>query len=407
MDPSERVRGIYEKHPYPASLGAPSAGLWWQLAPMEWINSVWQSERPSPRRILVAGCGTGLEAFALRRRFPGAEIVAVDFSPRSIAAARDAQEASRRARRIRFLVADLADRRFASLAGGGFDFVSCHGVLSYIAQPGRALRNLARCLKLHGAIYLGVNGAGHFSVGARPFLSALGFDMAELRDGQRLWQALQLGDAILGRAGVSLAKRRPGYLASDLFGPLIHDWPLADWIGVCREAGLHLLGSYETLRSLRPALNSDLYRLLMPRSRAEACELVEMLAPSGFHRLVLSRRRPLNPPWGEPARLLDWRPAITDFYLHRWPRRKGSWNRLRSLKLKSPSTNTLMVLCSPEWEVEILRQSDGKRSLRQILGRIRTSVPSESLCERVYQFYQAMLINLLPPRGAAGSSVAK
>jgi hypothetical protein len=166
---------------------------------------------------------------------------------------------------------------------------------------------------------------------------------------------------------------------------------------MCREAGLHFQGSYETLRRLRPALNGDLHRLFMPRSRAEVCELVGLLGSWGFHNLLLSRRPPVNPPWHEPARLLEWRPVVTDFYLRRWPRRRGSWNTLRRLKLKSPSSNTLMELYSPEWELEILRRSDGKRSLRGILARIPHEVPPASLSERVYQFYHAMLINLLPP----------
>jgi SAM-dependent methyltransferase len=290
-------------------MGVSSARGWWQLAPMEWIQSVWQPQRSSPRRILVAGCGTGLEALALRRRFPEAEIVAVDFSPRSIAAARQSKQSPRPSQPIRFVVADLADRQFASIAGEGFDFITCHGVLSYVARPERALRNLARCLEPDGALYLGVNGAGHFSVGARPFMSALGFDMAEFCDGRGLRNILKLHDTILGEPGNAVAKRKAGYLASDLFGPVIHNLPLKDWVGISREAGLHLLGCYGKLRPLRSALNCGLSSLLKPRSRAEVSELVDMLVPTGFHRLLLSKSRPAEPPWGEPERLLDWRPA--------------------------------------------------------------------------------------------------
>jgi len=395
MNVSGRVREIYEERPYPASMGVSSARRWWLLAPMEWIQSVWQPQQRSPRRILVAGCGTGLEALALRRRFPDAEIVAVDFSPRSIAAARRSKR-SRSSRPIRFVLADLASRQFPSLVEGGFDLITCHGVLSYVSQPERALRNLARCLEQDGALYLGVNGAGHFSLGARQFLSGVGFDTARFHGGRELRRILRLHDAIIEEPANDLARRKPGYLASDLFGPLIHNLPLKDWIGICRQAGLHLLGCYGKLRPLRPVLNSNLHLLLMPRSRAEVCELVDMLVPAGFHRLLLSRRRPAEPPWDDPETLLDWRPVITEIYQHRWPRRRGSWRALRSVKLKSPSTNTLMELCAPEWVLEVLRQSDGKRSFREILDGISTPVPSVSLSQRVYQFYQAMLINLLP-----------
>jgi hypothetical protein len=67
------------------------------------------------------------------------------------------------------------------------------------------------------------------------------------------------------------------------------------------------------------------------------------------------------------------------------------------VKLESPSTNTLMELCAPEWELEVLRQSDGKRSFREILDRTPIRPSPRSLCQRAYQLCLAFLINLLPP----------
>jgi ubiquinone/menaquinone biosynthesis C-methylase UbiE len=64
----------------------------------------WCNERTR----LIAGCGTGNEAFAFRDRFPESEIIAFDFSPRSIALARSSQRRLPRKRRIRFMVADTA-----------------------------------------------------------------------------------------------------------------------------------------------------------------------------------------------------------------------------------------------------------------------------------------------------------
>src|ERR1700746_4056500 len=48
----------------------------WELPPLPWIKTIWQRRQPA-NRILIAGCGTGSEAFALRNRFPDAEIVAI------------------------------------------------------------------------------------------------------------------------------------------------------------------------------------------------------------------------------------------------------------------------------------------------------------------------------------------
>src|SRR5205807_6113298 len=97
-----------------------------------------------------------------RRRFPDAEITGIDFSERSIAVAKKLQRDFHR-KAIRFLSGDLTSNQFKKMARGPFDFISCHGVVSYIPHPERALRNLAGCLSPEGALYLGVNGAQHYS----------------------------------------------------------------------------------------------------------------------------------------------------------------------------------------------------------------------------------------------------
>src|SRR3981081_2602296 len=102
-----KIRQTYDKHPYPAADETALTKTSWKLAPMEWINILWKPGRRefAPERILVAGCGTGNEAFALRRRFPKAQMVAVDFSPRSISIAQNLQKRAPEMRDIRFLVA--------------------------------------------------------------------------------------------------------------------------------------------------------------------------------------------------------------------------------------------------------------------------------------------------------------
>src|SRR5439155_7601879 len=93
------VRRIYEKHPYPKPGASASANPKWMLAPLPWMETISGSQSP-PQRILVAGCGTGNEAFALCQRLPEAEIVAVDFSPCSIRQANEVRRKSRRFRNI-------------------------------------------------------------------------------------------------------------------------------------------------------------------------------------------------------------------------------------------------------------------------------------------------------------------
>ena len=106
-DLAKTIREAYERRPYPAVTRDAIRRSPWRLPSFAWISAVAQPSPNPPRRILVAGCGTGSEAFAMRRRFPRAEIVAVDFAERSIRIAQRLQKRSAATRDIRFLQADL------------------------------------------------------------------------------------------------------------------------------------------------------------------------------------------------------------------------------------------------------------------------------------------------------------
>ena len=181
-DIARQVREIYEERPYPTPGQNFVAKSRQQLPPFEWIRSMCALRQPSPKRILVAGCGTGAEAFALQKRFLDAEIVGVDFSSSSVLQAKVLQKRVLPGSRMRLLVGDLTDGKFMNSLGNNFDFISCHGVLSYIPQRARALRNISRCLGADGALYLGVNSAAHFSVKGRPALRALGLELPVMVD---------------------------------------------------------------------------------------------------------------------------------------------------------------------------------------------------------------------------------
>jgi len=395
---ASRVRKIYERRPYPPPALRGTIEKW-SLPSLEWINAV--REKPAalnPARIFVAGCGVGTEAFAFAQRFPDAEVIAVDFSVRSIAAARKLQRRADGGERVRFEVADLSSPHLLDITGDRFDLVSCHGVLSYIPDTAAVLRNFARCLTPAGILVLGVNGASHPSVRWRPVLNAFGIDAGEFREGDRVRQVLRVCDALSIYPPIQIADQDAGYLAGDLFGPLNHALPLAEWNRSFRDAGLHLLGHYHAFFAVRALLNHDLHLAVIPRSRAEIAKLVDVLQPSSFHQLVLSRRPAARIPWDDAAKLLRRRPLLTPLFVARWPRRGGPWRNLRRLTLESPSTTTGVDLRVPEWEVEILRHSDGTQSLRQILEKVRPPVPAKELREAMYLLYLLGVINLLPRR---------
>jgi SAM-dependent methyltransferase len=105
---------------------------------------------------LEVGCGAGKTLAILAAANPDARFVGIDFMPEHIEAAR-AFAASGRLENARFVEADLADVAPAML--GAFDYVTAHGVYTWVAPALRArLVDLASaCLKPGGLLYVSYN----------------------------------------------------------------------------------------------------------------------------------------------------------------------------------------------------------------------------------------------------------
>ena len=317
--PQHLTRQFYNQSPYPPPTHPRSMS--WRLPPLAWILSLDRGPVPKPRRALVAGCGTGSEAFLLQRALKEAEIVAVDFSARSLREARKAQAGSSSLKRIRFMEADLTDSGLSRKVGGDFDLILCHGVLSYIPRPALTLRHLAQCLRPDGLLYLGVNGAAHFSASLRPVLARLGFETSVMPPNQRWRSLIKMWEAVDGGAQSGRMTRLPDwYLGGDFFGPLIHNFPLQQWVEIFHQAGLFLRASYGAHRALRPMVASEATRLFMSCPRAEMCALLNLMHPASFHQLLLTRQPDAHPPWKDAAKLSAWRPAQTGLYQVSRPR---------------------------------------------------------------------------------------
>src|SRR4030095_5153151 len=390
-DIAGQIREIYQEQPYPGSQSSIRRTDCY-LPPLEWVSAISAKHGRFPKRILVAGCGTGLEALALCKRAPEAEIVGIDFSPRSIHEAVELQKRLLRRQSIRFFVGDLTNRRFMNSLGRDFDFISCHGVISYIPRPDRAVRNLARCLRSDGVLYLGVNGAAHFSRAWRRALPILGVDMRQLPSTRGLRRVLRLCDAV---AGFKIAQMPANYLGSDLFGPLIHNLPVSKWIHICTYSGLLFAGDFFGYRNLRSVLNEGLLDVLFARSRAQVHQFLGTVAPCGFHPLIFSMRAPQNPPW-EKDNLLNWRPLLTPLYRVAAARRRPS-----QLRLESRLLNMLVELRTAGWEYELLKQSNGDRPLGEVLKKIPSGVSREKVRKQLFLFYQLAVLNLYAPTPSA------
>lgn len=140
-------------------------------------------------RVLEAGCGVGAQTVTLATQSPRAQIVSLDISPASLAAAR-ARVAAAGASNVEFHEGDILALPFAPES---FDHVFVCFVLEHLARPRSALAALRAVLRPGGTITVieGDHGSAYFhpdSVAARRAIDCL----VEL-------QARGGGDALIGR----------------------------------------------------------------------------------------------------------------------------------------------------------------------------------------------------------------
>ena len=99
------------------------------------LNAALERLQETPRRILDVGTGTGIAARGLARRYPDAEIVGVDLSPRMIDVARRLLPEELEPR-LRFEVADASTLPFGA---GEFDLVVLLNMIPFFDELARVI----------------------------------------------------------------------------------------------------------------------------------------------------------------------------------------------------------------------------------------------------------------------------
>ena len=131
--------------------------------------------RMQPDAVLDLGAGTGQGTIALKRRYPGSRVVAMDLAPGMLQQARKRQTLLRRFDRV------VADAAALPVGDATFDMIFSSLMLQWCNDPDRVLRECRRALRPGGVL--------HFTT--------LGPDtLVELR---RSWQAADPGHAHVNR----------------------------------------------------------------------------------------------------------------------------------------------------------------------------------------------------------------
>jgi SAM-dependent methyltransferase len=126
---------------------------------------------PLDARMLIAGCGTGLQAAALAVAYPDVSVTAIDISQASLHFAAT-QCAALGVSEIEFLKLDLHE---AERLGRSFDVIFCSGVLHHLPDPERGLAAITRVLRPGGVMNIAVytRVARLFIAAARSFIGDL------------------------------------------------------------------------------------------------------------------------------------------------------------------------------------------------------------------------------------------
>ena len=153
------VSAFYDRFPYPGDPlqdGPPPGYNWRWCVDAAYAACTGALPPPAaastPLRILDAGCGTGVSTDYLAHLNPGAEILAVDISPGTLAVARERLERSGGHRQAQVRI---ENRSLLELDGEGpFDYINSVGVLHHLREPQAGLRALAALLKPGALLHL-------------------------------------------------------------------------------------------------------------------------------------------------------------------------------------------------------------------------------------------------------------
>lgn len=375
----------------PKSRRKPAASGPWLPPPLPWILRAGQptNELFSPARILCTGL---TEAFLLAANLRDAEIVAIDPDPETVKAARTAA-GRRRLRNLRFEVANLDQPALGELIGGNFDLVIAHDAVHRAKDADAAFRNLAAACAGGGTVYASVRSAAHPSSRLHDGLAAFGLERGEINEENNDGEAVVKLLAGLGGFLPANTRELPREVQGEGTGPA----PLAAWLDRAGAAGLNLRATTLTAKSLPASLRAGGTKLLssFPLPRL-AILLDKFLAPASVE-MVFSRQPVSDVPWSEPEALLDWRPVSRFLPLGKLQEMREPWNGLAGIEVEITGVLAPQNFTLSHYLVELIRRSDGQKTLSQITSEIPHEISAADLVGALHFLHHSFILELQEP----------
>lgn len=288
---------------YPAFFYKEMQPLW--LSTVAAFQAFRAPEPDSPFALCELGCGVGINLLVSAACHPQAHFVGVDFNAEHLEVARAAALQCGLGN-VEFVHADFA--AFAEANGRSFDYITCHGVWSWIAPAYRTalLDCVAGSLKPGGLFYLHymshpgstdllplqhlLNLCAHHMPGPSP---------RKAQTGMMLLQQLAQGGLYAGKPEMlrhlaAMASRDPADLAHEFLTDHWQPQHSVDLHQQVAQSGLVLLGSADVFNNLDPSLSipGKLQDLIRRTAVPALSETLKDMARNTHQRMDLFQKDP-------------------------------------------------------------------------------------------------------------------
>jgi SAM-dependent methyltransferase len=387
----DKMLELYDSAPFPDSMQGMLPNTNVLLTP--WLAAAAKREDFGKNnfRILLAGCGSGEEAFVMSALFPEAEIIGVDFSENSIKRAKNSLN-EQGIKNLLFQKADLMDEK-DFLSFEAFDLILCHGVADYVSDPAQLFKTFKLCLSENGVLCMTVNSPNHPAGRIRKAFSELGINPADFTDSAEQRRLLKLLDKLMANDSglVGIGNSPKAYLDVDIFAPIAHHDSLRTWDKRAKDAGLFFAGSMDAVLGLTMLSDAELPMLFALGKVELSFWMSELCRRPGIQMLFTNQ--PIEEPDFTNINILFGCKPKLDNCLGVLPPLSGSPDEPKQLTIRFQGLPDF-VINTNAYDLEVLSRCKGQSSVLEIISGIAVSGNKESLRASIYRLYQYGLLDL-------------